>query len=63
MSSSDDNVAIAPREDALPARPLRQPARVDATALLGGGRELVIVHHEEEYRLRLTRKGKLILTK
>lgn len=46
---------------AAPARP--QPARIEAASLFGGGRELVIVHQEEEYRLRVTRKGKLILTK
>jgi hemin uptake protein HemP len=43
--------------------PRPQPARIQAAALFGGGRELVIVHQEEEYRLRVTRKGKLILTK
>lgn len=32
-------------------------------ALLSGGREAVIQHAGEEYRLRLTRQGKLILTK
>lgn len=31
--------------------------------LMGGARELVIVHAGEEYRLRVTSKGKLILTK
>jgi hemin uptake protein HemP len=46
---------------AIPSRP--QPARIQAASLFGGGRELVIVHQEEEYRLRVTRKGKLILTK
>ncbi|MCI0733027.1 MAG: hemin uptake protein HemP [Methylococcaceae bacterium] len=31
--------------------------------LFGGAREVVIEHAGEEYRLRLTRQGKLILTK
>lgn len=31
--------------------------------LLRGGRELVILHGEHEYRLRLTQNDKLILTK
>jgi hemin uptake protein HemP len=31
--------------------------------LLRGGREVLIAHQEEIYRLRLTRNGKLILTK
>lgn len=32
-------------------------------ALFAGGRELLIIHTAEEYRLRLTNRGKLILTK
>lgn len=39
------------------------PRRVDIRDLLGGGRELRILHGAEEYRLTLTSKGKLILTK
>lgn len=31
--------------------------------LMGGARELVLLHAGEEYRLRITSKGKLILTK
>ncbi|HTI86025.1 MAG TPA: hemin uptake protein HemP [Alphaproteobacteria bacterium] len=51
------------------ASPQPEPAsahgvhRVDLAVLLGGGRELVIVHQNDEYRLRITRNGKLILTK
>jgi len=37
--------------------------RVDSAALFGGSREIVIVHRDQEYRLRLTRADKLILTK
>jgi len=36
---------------------------VTSAALFAGGRELVIRHGSEEYRLRITRAGKLILTK
>ena len=36
--------------------------KVASEALLGGQRELVIVHRGREYRLRLTQHGKLILT-
>lgn len=39
------------------------PRRVDSTALFRDGREVVIVHRGQEYRLRLTRSDKLILTK
>jgi hemin uptake protein HemP len=37
--------------------------RIDSHRLLSGGRELVIEHAGQEYRLRLTRNDKLILTK
>ncbi len=35
----------------------------DLRDLLGGGREAIIVHAGERYRLRVTAKDKLILTK
>jgi hemin uptake protein HemP len=38
------------------------PRKVASDALLGGQRELVIVHNGREYRLRITQNGKLILT-
>lgn len=51
----------------MPIRPggagLAPPRRIDIRDLLGGGRELRILHGAEEYRLSLTSKGKLILTK
>ncbi len=37
--------------------------QLDSRALLGEDRELLINHHGELYRLRLTRADKLILTK
>ncbi len=37
--------------------------RIESSSLFQGEREVVIVHHEEEYNLRITRNGKLILTK
>ena len=40
-----------------------QRIRTDSQNLLQGGRELFIAHAGEEYRLRLTRNDKLILTK
>jgi hemin uptake protein HemP len=36
---------------------------VRSTDLFQGGKEIVIRHGSEEYRLRITRAGKLILTK
>jgi hemin uptake protein HemP len=46
--------------DATPATPVR---RISSQRLLAGERELVIQHLGSEYHLRLTRNGKLILTK
>jgi len=37
--------------------------RIGSGQLLSGGNELVIEHAGQEYRLRLTRNDKLILTK
>ncbi|MBL1261060.1 MAG: hemin uptake protein HemP [Thiotrichaceae bacterium] len=37
--------------------------RLTSDELLAGQRQLVIEHHGEEYRLRITSKEKLILTK
>ncbi len=39
------------------------PQRIGSSQLLAGGNELVIEHAGQEYRLRLTRNDKLILTK
>jgi hemin uptake protein HemP len=46
-----------PRADASGVR------RFFSTVLFRGDREVVIVHNSEEYRLRITRADKLILTK
>ena len=37
--------------------------RIESNYLFQGSNEIVIVHQEEEYNLRITRNGKLILTK
>jgi hemin uptake protein HemP len=39
------------------------PLRIAAEALFKGRRELIILHNADEYRLRITSNGKLILTK
>ena len=45
------------------ARDESRPQIVDSKDLLQGRRELWIEHGDEMYRLRLTRAGKLYLTK
>lgn len=40
-----------------------RPRAITNHELFRGARELIIIHQNEEYRLRITRQGKLILTK
>ena len=47
---------------AVEGTPLR-PLRIATDRLMGGRREIVLQHGDEEYRLRITSLGKLILTK
>ena len=54
----------------MPVSPVRKPTpaakpvkRIAVSDLLSGGREAVLLHDGDEYRLRLTSNGKLILTK
>lgn len=41
----------------------RRPARIPSKVVLGGDTEVVIVHGAEEYLLRVTDDGKLILSR
>lgn len=43
--------------------PRRDERVIDSRTLLGDAREIRITHNGESYSLRLTRLGKLILTK
>jgi hemin uptake protein HemP len=46
--------------------PIVEPAvvsRVESAVLFQRGREVIIVHRGQEYRLRITKSDKLILTK
>jgi hemin uptake protein HemP len=45
------------------AAPVGKKPRIESNLLFQGNSEIVIVHQEEEYNLRITRNGKLILTK
>ncbi|POZ62642.1 hemin uptake protein HemP [Chromobacterium alticapitis] len=49
---------VPERNDPAPAAPL-----LHSRQLFGGGREILIEHQGELYRLQLTRNGKLILIK
>lgn len=52
----------APGEPHTPEIPTRPPI-VRTEQLFGSRREIIIKHGQEEYRLRITRADKLILTK
>ena len=58
------------RDGTMPARgpearqaEAKEPRAVEASQFLAGGREVVILHRGERYRLRVTQHDKLILTK
>lgn len=63
--SCDVNIPLqAPRADATPPpSESESPPVYDSEGLLQGTREILIRHHGETYRLRLTRNDKLILHK
>jgi hemin uptake protein HemP len=46
-----------------PTTPPDKKPRIESAHLFQGEREIVIVHQTKEYSLRITRNGKLILTK
>jgi hemin uptake protein HemP len=46
-----------------PALPQPTPQRYDSQQLLRGSKEILIEHHGQLYRLKLTRNDKLILNK
>jgi hemin uptake protein HemP len=54
-----DEPAGSPRRD----KPGGSPAVVEARELFAGAREVVIEHEGVRYRLRITRRNKLILQK
>jgi len=63
-----DRVLIMSRDDAEQATPKHMPAvpkvrRLKVSELLAGEREVILEHDGQDYRLRITANGKLILTK
>jgi hemin uptake protein HemP len=49
--------------DPNPSSSARIVARIASDQLMKGRREIIIQHGRDEYRLRITAAGKLILTK
>ena len=63
-----DRVLMMSRDDAEQATPKHTPAvpkvrRLKVSELLAGEREVILEHDAQDYRLRITANGKLILTK
>ena len=54
---------LDPNTPAARAANVRSVARIASDQLMKGQREIIIQHGREEYRLRVTAAGKLILTK
>ena len=74
MNGTDESPTTSPADrptaaDAKPQAtrpasfPREGPATLDTAALFGGRNEVRLLHRGQEYRLRVTKQGKLILTK
>ncbi|MGY6029808.1 hemin uptake protein HemP [Phytobacter sp. AG2a] len=65
MSNRDNTTAQAepPATNANPASILPGDRRISSQDLLGKSARIVIIHQGQEYLLRQTQAGKLILTK
>ena len=64
MKNAKNYLALPSLADAITAQDERnERRRLSSDALFGARNEIVIVHKDEEYRLRITSNGKLILTK
>ncbi|MGH7796313.1 MAG: hemin uptake protein HemP [Candidatus Binatia bacterium] len=63
MSEPRKNFATDCPASARVAEPGGEKPRIESQRLFHGANEIIIVHRHEEYNLRITRNGKLILTK
>ena len=63
MAERQMNLASQAPAGATTAPAVGRKPRIESQRLFQGNSEIVIVHHDEEYSLRITRNGKLILTK
>jgi hemin uptake protein HemP len=64
MSELGPPPKLAPPREQNAERPASPPGRrIASAALFQGHDEIVILHREQEYRLRITKADKLILTK
>ena len=54
---------IGPEGSGLMNRLAKRPVRIPSRVVLGGDKEVVIVHEAEEYRLQVNPEGKLVLSR
>jgi hemin uptake protein HemP len=61
VNAENDN----PRPDSVSSddAETKRPIRLQVATLMDGGREAILEHAGQDYRLRITANGKLILTK
>ena len=60
MADPDDRSSSSVRDR---PRPPASPRRLKVSELLASEREVILEHGDQDYRLRITASGKLILTK
>jgi len=63
MSAADERSQQASTHVEGPRPAAGGPVRVLVSEILAGGREAILEHDGQDYRLRITANGKLILTK
>ncbi len=63
MSAADERTQQAPAHPEETSPEATRPVRVRVSEILAGGREAILEHDGQDYRLRITANGKLILTK
>jgi hemin uptake protein HemP len=63
MEGGKMNTTIQRVNGASSCPPVSKKPRIESSHLFQGSNEIMIVHKNEEYNLRITRNGKLILTK
>lgn len=63
MPAPADPMSTNHRPDPRPRPPAAPLRRIPVEQILGQAEQVILLHRGEEYRLRLTRANKLILTK
>jgi len=62
-ADNTDNKNVKQDKSTVLTQPQKEHLQYESGDLFQGKNELIITHAQEQYRLRITRHGKLILTK